>query len=97
MNGMNLVTLKYDESLSPKKRAAAEKLILHYDDPTGQGAGFVTSQTAQYWSAGARLKKTFFRQRAAFFISGQYLQSVEKLDMESISALTMSGGTYFMF
>ncbi len=97
MNGMNLVTLKYDESLSPKKRAAAEKLILHYDDPTGQGAGFVTSQTAQYWSAGARLKKTFFKQRAAIYISGQFLQSMQKPEIESISALTISGGTYFMF
>jgi hypothetical protein len=97
MNGMNLITLKYDESLSPKKRAAAEELILCYKDPNCQGAGFVTSQTAQYWSFGTRLKKTFFRQKAAFYISGNYLQSFQKEGMESITALYLNGGMYFSF
>jgi hypothetical protein len=97
MNGMNLVTLNYDESLSDKKRAAAEELILCYKDPNCQGAGFVTSQTVQYWSVGARMKKTFFRQKAAFYIGGQFLQSMPKPNMEMTTALMLNGGTYIMF
>ncbi len=97
MNGMNLITLKYDESLSAKKRAAAERLIMCYKDPNCQGAGFVTSQTAQYYSFGARMKKTFFRERAAFYIGGQYLQSLRKAELENTTAMTVNGGMYFMF
>jgi hypothetical protein len=97
MNGMNLVTINYDASLSDKKRAAAEKLIMYYKDPNGQGAGFVTSQTAQYWSVGARIKKSFSRDRSAIFIGSQYLQSLKKPNRENITALTINGGIYVGF
>lgn len=97
MNGANLITLKYDESLSPAKRAAAEKLIFHYKDPEGQGAGFVTSQTATYWSAGLRIKKTFLRDRFGIYIGGQYLKSFIVPDREITTAMTANGGIYLSF
>lgn len=97
MNGANLITLKYDESLSPAKRAAAEKLIFHYKDPNGQGAGFVTSQTATYWSMGARIKKSFARDRFGVYIGGQYLKSFIVPEREKIVAMSVNGGIYLSF
>lgn len=98
MNGMNLITLKYDDSLSDKKRAAAEELIMCYKDPNCTGAGFVTSQTSQYYALGARFKKKFFRQRGMIYIGAQYLQSIRVTeDAETSTTVTMNGGINFNF
>jgi hypothetical protein len=97
MNGANLITLKYDDSLSPAKRAAAEKLIFYYKDRDGQGAALVTSQTATYWSAGARIKKTLMTDRFGIYIGGQYLRNFVVPDREITTTLMINGGVYLSF